>query len=40
MVEIHQQISEVSGKNAMNDRMVRKLVTTFKDFHTNVYNEG
>ncbi|GJQ88201.1 hypothetical protein Trydic_g13193 [Trypoxylus dichotomus] len=37
--EIHQQISEVYGENAMISVMVRKWLGAFKEHHTNVHDE-
>ena len=37
--EIHRQISEVYGRNAMSDSKVRKWVRAFKDGRENVHDE-
>ena len=37
--EIHQQISEVYGPNAMSDSKVHKWVRAFKDGQENVHDE-
>ena len=37
--EIHRQISEVYGPNAMSDSKVRKWVRAFKDGWENVHDE-
>jgi hypothetical protein len=36
--DIHRQISEVYGENAMSDGMVRKWVRKFNEGHDNVYD--
>ncbi|GFY19679.1 HTH_48 domain-containing protein [Trichonephila clavipes] len=37
--DIHRQITEVYGTEAMSDRKVRKWVKKFKDRRTNVHDE-
>ena len=37
--DIHRQICEVYGENAMSDGMVRKWVTKFKEGRNNVHDE-
>ena len=37
--EIHPQISEVYGRNAMSDSKVRKWVRAFKDGRENVHDD-
>jgi hypothetical protein len=37
--DIHRQICEVYGENAMNDGMVRKWVRTFNKGRDNLYDE-
>ncbi|XP_025410521.1 protein GVQW3-like [Sipha flava] len=38
-VDIHRQICEVYGENAMSDSMVRRWVRLFKEGRTNVHDE-
>jgi len=38
--EIHHQICQVYGDNAMSDGMVRKLVRTFNEGRENVHDEA
>jgi len=37
--EIHHQICQVSGENAMSDGMVRKWVRMFNEGRENIHNE-
>lgn len=38
-VDIHRQICEVYGENAMSDSMVRRWVRLFNEGRTNVHDE-
>jgi len=38
--EIHHQICQVYGDNAMSDGMIRKLVQMFNEGRENVHNEA
>jgi hypothetical protein len=37
--DIHRQICELYGENAMSDRMVRKWISKFKDSRDNIHDE-